>query len=230
MQIRRETLGSQIYELLRDRILSGELAGGARILQSALSEEMGISRIPVRDALQRLESDGLIVGDEIGRYTVVPFSVEDAEEIYAIRRRLEPFAIEMAAARMSEATLAELKALQAELTKAARERDLKRYTALNVSFHVAIYEASGMKRLVRMIRGLWRGVPQLTPIVLEGRITRSQREHDEIMKRLIARDGEGAARALERHIDNAGAELRRSIEAGRPSSPEAAEARREVRS
>ena len=57
MQLRRETLGSQIYDLLRDRILCGQLPGGARILQSALSEEMGISRIPIRDALQRLESD-----------------------------------------------------------------------------------------------------------------------------------------------------------------------------
>src|SRR5918996_3743806 len=189
MQIRRETLGSQIYDLLRDRILCGELPGGARILQSALSEEMGISRIPIRDALQRLESDGLIVGDELGRYTVVQFSAAETDEIYAIRRKLEPFAIEIAAQRMSDETIAELKALHAELTHAARERDLNRYTELNIQFHVAIYEASEMKRLVRIILGLWRGVPQLTPIVLEGRITRSQREHDEIMKRLIARDG-----------------------------------------
>jgi DNA-binding GntR family transcriptional regulator len=215
MQLRRETLGSQIYDLLRDRILYGQLPGGARILQSALSEEMGISRIPIRDALQRLESDGLIVGDEIGRYTVAQFSAAEAEEIYAIRRKLEPFAIEIAAQRMSDAAIADLKALHAELTHAARERDLHRYTELNIRFHLAIYAASGMKRLVRIIRGLWRGVPQLTPIVLEGRMSRSQREHDEIMKRLIARDGDGAARALECHIDNAGAELRRSMgEAG----------------
>jgi DNA-binding GntR family transcriptional regulator len=213
MQIRRETLGAQVYDLLRDRILRGELAGGERLIQTPLSEEMGISRIPVRDALKRLESDGLIVGDEIGRYTVVPFSVEDADEIYAIRGRLEPFAIEVAAQKMTGEAMAEIRRLYAELTSAARARDLHRYTDLNVRFHMAIYEASGMKRLVRMIRGLWRGVPPLTPIVLEGRITRSQKEHDEIMKKLLARDGTGAALALERHIANAGAELRRTIEA-----------------
>jgi DNA-binding GntR family transcriptional regulator len=217
MQIRRETLGSQMYDLLRDRILSGELPGGAHIAQSALSEEMGISRIPIRDALQRLESDGLVMGDEIGRYTVVPFTAEDAEEIYAIRRKLEPFAVEIAAAKLSDDGLGALKALHTELTRAARDRDLKRYTELNVQFHTAIYEASGMRRLVRIIRGLWRGVPQLTPIVLEGRITRSQREHDEILKRLFERDGPGAAAALERHIDNAGAELRRRMDDGASS-------------
>jgi len=229
MQIRRETLGSQMYDLLRDRILSGEIPGGAHIAQSTLSEEMGISRIPIRDALQRLESDGLVTGDEIGRYTVVPFTAEDAEEIYAIRRKLEPFAVEMAAGRLSDEVLATLKALHAELTQAARDRDLKRYTELNVQFHTAIYEASGMRRLVRIIRGLWRGVPQLTPIVLEGRITRSQREHDEILKRLVERDGPGAAAALERHIDNAGAELRRRMDDGASSGRSKAGSPREKR-
>ncbi len=184
---------------------------------------------PIRDALQRLESDGLVTGDEIGRYTVVPFTAEDAEEIYAIRRKLEPFAIEVAAGKLSDNVLAALKALHAELTQAARDRDLKRYTELNVQFHTAIYEASGMRRLVRIIRGLWRGVPQLTPIVLEGRITRSQREHDEILKRLFERDGPGAAAALERHIDNAGAELRRRMDDGiasRSPKPGSAKERR----
>ncbi len=214
MQIRRETLGSQMYDLLRDRILSGELPGGAHIAQSALSEELGISRIPIRDALQRLDSDGLVTGDDIGRYTVVPFTAEDADEIYAIRRKLEPFAIEVAAAKLTDGGLAALKALHAELNQAARDRDLKRYTDLNVQFHTAIYEASGMRRLVRIIRGLWRGVPQMTPIVLEGRITRSQREHDEVLKRLFERDGPGAAAALQRHIDNAGIELRRRMDDG----------------
>jgi DNA-binding GntR family transcriptional regulator len=203
-----------MYDLLRDRILSGELPGGAHIAQSALSEEMGISRIPIRDALQRLESDGLVTGDDIGRYTVVPFTAEDADEIYAIRRKLEPFAVEVAAGKLTDGGLAALKALHAELNQAARDRDLKRYTDLNVQFHTAIYEASGMRRLVRIIRGLWRGVPQMTPIVLEGRITRSQREHDEILKRLFERDGPGAAAALQRHIDNAGIELRRRMDDG----------------
>jgi DNA-binding GntR family transcriptional regulator len=213
VQLRRETLGAQVYELLRDRILRGEIAGGARLVQGPLSEELGISRIPIRDALKRLESDGLVVGDEIGRYTVVPFGPQDAHEIYAIRRRLEPLAIEMAAASITDETLAEIQALHAQLAAAAQSRDMGRYIELNVRFHMAIYEASGMRRLVRIIKGLWLGVPPLTPIMLEGRIKRSQREHEEIIKRLQARDAAGAAAALDRHIDNAGAELIETIAA-----------------
>jgi DNA-binding GntR family transcriptional regulator len=209
-RVRRETLGAQVYHLLRDRILRGEIAGGSRLIQGPLSEEIGTSRIPVRDALKRLESDGLVKCDETGRYSVVQFSTEDAEEVYAIRRRLEPFAVELAARAMTSEAMGEIKSLFNELNKAARRRQLEKYIEINTSFHMAIYEASGMVRLVRIIRGLYSGVPSLTPIVLEGRIVRSQEEHAEIVDRLSARDGAGAARAMDRHIENALAELQKS--------------------
>jgi DNA-binding GntR family transcriptional regulator len=141
----------------------------------------------------------------------VPFSAQDADEIYAIRRRLEPFAIERAAQAITGEALSDVKMLYEDLSKAARRRQLQRYTELNVKFHMTIYEASGMRRLVRIIRGLWLGVPPLTPIVLEGRISRSQKEHEEIVNRLAARDGAGAARALDRHIENAADELRETM-------------------
>jgi len=211
VQIRRETLGAQVYDLLRDRILRGEIAGGARLVQGPLSEEMGISRIPIRDALRRLESDGLVTGDEIGRYTVVPFELGDAHEIYAIRRRLEPLAVEAAAKAMTPETLADIRSLHEELTRAVRRRQLDRYLDLNFKFHMSIYEASGMRRLVRIIRGLWQGVPPLTPVVVEGRLRRSQKEHAEILKFLAAGDAAGAAESLDKHIENAAAELIASI-------------------
>jgi DNA-binding GntR family transcriptional regulator len=219
IRIRRETLGGQVYDLLRDRILRGEIPGGTRLAQSPISEEMGISRIPVRDALKRLENDGLVVSDEIGRYSVVPFTSQDAEEIYAIRRRLESLAIERAVKAMTADRMNEIESLFAELGRAAARQELSRFTELNVSFHMTIYEASGMRRLVRMIRGLWLGVPPLTPMVLEGRTERSQSEHGEIIDRLRARDAAGAAGALDRHIANAGAELRGTIDATWGSKP-----------
>jgi DNA-binding GntR family transcriptional regulator len=212
MQLHRETLGAQVYHLLRDRILRGEIAGGARLTQTPLSEEMGISRIPIRDALKRLESDGLVVGDEIGRYTVVSFTASEADEIYSIRRRLEPLAIELAATAISPEAMSNVESLYADLGKAVRKRQVDLFTELNAKFHMAIYEASGMRRLVRIIRSLWLGVPPFAPIVLEGRVSRSQKEHEQIMDRLLKRDGEGAALALDRHIENASAELLRTLQ------------------
>jgi DNA-binding GntR family transcriptional regulator len=227
LPIRRETLGAQVYHLLRDRILRGEFPDGSRLTQGPLSEEIGTSRIPIRDALRRLESDGLVVCDDTGRYTVVQFGAEDAYEVYAIRRRLEPFAVGKAVEAMTAEAMSDIESLFAELSKAARLRQLDRYIETNINFHMAIYETSGMGRLVRIIRGLYIGVPPLTPIVLEGRIARSQQEHKEIMERLAARDAAGAASAMDRHIENAGAELRKSLdETGDDGPPQAATGRR----
>ena len=127
VRLRRETLGTQVYHLLRDRILRGEIAGGSRLIQGPLAEEIGTSRIPVRDALKRLESDGLVMCDETGRYSVVQFGPEDAEEVYAIRRKLEPFAVEVAAKSMTSEAMGEIKSLFNELSGAARRRQLEKY-------------------------------------------------------------------------------------------------------
>lgn len=226
MQLRRETLGSQVYDLLRGRILRGELPGGARLAQGPLSEEIGTSRVPIRDALKRLESEGLIVSNESGRYTVVRFGMEDVDEVYAIRRRLEPFAVELAVPAMTPQAMERIEVLFGELAKAARRRQLGRYSEINVDFHMAIYAASGMTRLARVIRSLYVGVFPLTPMMLEGRIVRSQEEHAAIMERLLARDAAGAARAMDRHIENACAELRQSMTASGEPTPPAGTARR----
>lgn len=89
-QVRRLTFGGQLFELLRLRILSGEMAAGTRVILDEVAAELGVSRISARDALKRLESEGLLQSDEMGRYTVASFSSDDAVEVYAIRQRLEP--------------------------------------------------------------------------------------------------------------------------------------------
>jgi DNA-binding GntR family transcriptional regulator len=142
--------------------------------------------------------------DETGRYSVVQFSTEDAEEVYAIRRQLEPFAVELAAKAMTPEAMGEIKLLFNELSKAARRRQLEKYIGINTSFHMAIYEASGMVRLVRIIRGLYSGVTSLTPIRLEGRVVLSREELAEVVDRLEAVDGAGAARDGPSYRERAG--------------------------
>jgi DNA-binding GntR family transcriptional regulator len=176
-------------------------------VQGELAAEMGVSRLPVRDALKRLEAEGLIEGDELGRYTVIPFTLADAVEVYAIRRRLEPLAGAMAAERASAGELAAVSALLEQMGRIARQGRPKLYVEINTRFHMAIYEASGARRLLRMIRMLWSGIPPLTPIALGERMRNSHREHEAIVERLLARDAEGVAAALERHIANAEHEL-----------------------
>jgi DNA-binding GntR family transcriptional regulator len=142
-------------------------------------------------------------GDEVGRYTVASFSSGDAAEVYAIRRRLEPLAGSRAASRATYVELAQIGRLLEEMELAGKKRDASAYVELNRHFHMAIYEASRAPRLVRMIRTLWSGVIIFTPISVTERIPHSNQEHRALLDRLLARDAEGVAAALERHIANA---------------------------
>jgi DNA-binding GntR family transcriptional regulator len=219
-QVRRLTLGGQLFEVLRLRILSGEMSAGSRVIQDEVAGEFGVSRIPTRDALKRLESEGLLRGDEIGRYTVASLSSDDAVEVYAIRRRLEPLAGSLAASRATDVELAQIGRLLEETERAGKKRDASAYVELNRHFHMAIYEASRAPRLVRMIRTLWSGVIIFTPISAPKRIPHSNQEHRALFDRLLARDAEGVAAALERHVANAEKEYFFTIrkQARKPSS------------
>lgn len=201
--LRRDTLGEQIYTLLQRRILAGEIPPGRRLAQGPIAAGMGVSRIPVRDALRRLAADGLVEGDSVGRFTVAAFTSDDASEVYAIRRRLETLAIERAAARISAATLAALETLLGAMNAAVSAGNAVDYVGLNLRFHQTIYEASNAARLTRLIRTCWVGIPMLTPLVLPGRLAQSNAEHRAIVARLRLHDVKGAARALDRHICNA---------------------------
>src|ERR1700724_2015413 len=90
--IQRETLETKVYQALRAAIIEGHLARGERLVQDDLPTQFGPSRIPVRDALKRLETEGLVTVDERGSYIVSYFGSEDVEEIYGLRLLLEPYA------------------------------------------------------------------------------------------------------------------------------------------
>lgn len=221
MQIRRGLpLGEQIFELLRRGIGTGEIAGGTRLVQGELAERLGTSRIPVRDALKRLEAEGLLTSDRFSRYTVLSLTVEDATEIYVIRHRLETLAVSLAAERATVAQLAELRDLFGQMGAAVRDDAADRYVDLNTRFHALVSEASCAPRLQRLVRGLWVGLPPLTPIAVRGRMRNSHVEHEAILACLEARDSAGVGAAMGQHIDNAHREFIATLRtAGRAEAP-----------
>lgn len=208
VRLRRETLDVQVFQWLRDQILSGKLEAGTRLVQSELAKQLGTSRIPVRDALRGLAADGLlVVGDDRGTFTVVGLEVEDVEEIYEIRLRLEGLATRRAVQRMSDAERRALRELFQKMERVARLGDAQRYGELDYEFHLAVYEASHSRRLTRAIVGLSSGLPPLAPISIPGRLVEAHREHGAILEALEARDPEAAEAAAERHVRRAGAGL-----------------------
>lgn len=196
--ITRDTIEDQIYRSLRNGLLEGRYAEGERMVQRAIAERMGTSRIPVRDALKRLEVDGLLAKDENGSYYCKPFGAEDLEEIYELRMLLEPLALRKALPHMDAETLGYLRELLTAMDDSVAAKDADRYVDLNREFHMTLYEASHQPRLIQMIKGLWSG----RPLFIAGDLgqTKSAGEHYDIMKAIEAQDGERAAALLHEHV------------------------------
>jgi DNA-binding GntR family transcriptional regulator len=201
--IKKETLEMQVYQELRSAIIERRLARGERLVQDVLAAQFGTSRIPVRDALKRLEADGLAVTDERGSYIVSVFGGDDVEEVYGLRRLLEPHAARAAMRHLSDGDLQYLEDIEREMREAADAQDVERYVRLNQGFHTALYELSGQRRLVAMIQSLWSGLLPLTPLAVPGQLARSVSEHRELLQALRAGKYAHAEALIRAHIDHA---------------------------
>ena len=196
--ITRDTVEAQIYRSLRQDILAGVYQEGERMVQRTLAERMGTSRIPVRDALKRLEVDGLLAKDDNGSYYCKRFGVDDLEEVYTLRMLLEPHALRLAMRRLDADALGYLRELLAAMDQAVAAKDQDRYLDLNREFHMTLYEASGQPRLMQIIKGLWSG----RPLFVAGDLghTRSAGEHHAIFAAIEEGDADLASRLLHDHV------------------------------
>jgi len=201
--VRRETLETQVYEALRKAIIEGHLARAERLVQDDLATQFGTSRIPVRDALKRLETEGLVALDERGSYVVSYFGSEDVEEIYGLRLLLEPYAAGKALDCMMASDLEELENIAQEMKEAAALKDIERYVQLNQTFHLSLYELSRQRRLVRIIQSLWSGLMPLTPMAVPGQLERSTGEHEAILRALQERQRDTLEALMRDHIRHA---------------------------
>lgn len=144
---------------LRAEIVSGQLPSGSRLAEAAVAQRLGVSRVPVREALVLLEREGLVEFTPTGRALVKALSPRDFEELYVLRLTLEPVAARLAAPVLK----ADSRRLEKNLAATRRARSLREVTTLDLEFHEMILEASGNRRLLtlwRSLRGeleLWLG-------------------------------------------------------------------------
>lgn len=195
------------YESLRQMILSGEAAAGARLGEAELAETLGLSRTPVREALQRLGADGLVEVLPHRGARVVQWSRADLEEIFELRALLEPYAAARAARlRPDAAVLAELTALCDAME---RSDDLAEVARLNSAFHGAVIAASGNRRLPALLTSVMHA-----PLIVgtfrrydAAALSRSMNHHRELVAALTAGDPEWAESVMRAHIRAASSEL-----------------------
>jgi DNA-binding GntR family transcriptional regulator len=201
MSIVVRTLSERVFEIVREQIVTGKLGTDAPIRQDALAAELGVSKIPLREALARLEQEGLLTSQANRGFFVQPMSAAQAEEIYALRLAIEPAAAAHAATRADEG--ADAAAIDAfERLDRAASTDLPQVAVRNREFHVALVRPGGRLLTTQMVERLSILSERYVVAHLEpaGRESRAHREHRALLDAFLARDGATLERLLAAHI------------------------------
>jgi DNA-binding GntR family transcriptional regulator len=199
------TKNAYAYEEVRQRILAGTLEPGLPLAQSQLAAELGVSLTPMREALRRLDAEGLVYIDAHKNARVATLSATEAKHLFEVRERMDPMAAALAAERRTDSDIARLKEAAAQLRPLADESDLDALTA-HREFHRAIYTASHNELLINLLEGLWDKADRYRQVGLKVRKDsaadrrRVDREHAGIMKAVIAGDAAGAERQMLQHV------------------------------
>lgn len=188
---------------LRRAIVSGQLPPGSPIRQDALADRLGVSRVPLREALKILEGEGQVTYRPHRGYFVADLSLSDLQEVYRIRQLLEAEAARHAIDRMTDEDVKRLTEAQRDVDDAGAASDIVKMTAANRRFHFTLMEASGMPRLLRLIRILWDATDAYRSIYYNDERNRQRvgRQHDVIVSAVRSRDVEQVIRTLDEHRD-----------------------------
>jgi len=207
-QFRRPpTAQEAVLNELRRAIARGEMAPGSAIPQAAVAQRLGVSRVPVREALKILEGEGHVTYAAHKGYTVTELDAAELLEIYRIRGLLERHAVKLAGSELNDKLAARLEALIEEMERCSEAEDLGGLSEANRAFHFLIYEASGGSHLVRLIRQLWDASDPYRTVYFGGAENRKslQTEHRQIAAAVADGDAERVADLLEQHRDHASA-------------------------
>ncbi|MFD1910972.1 GntR family transcriptional regulator [Halodurantibacterium flavum] len=214
---------SRIRQSLETAILSGDYLPGARLDPEALARSFGCSRTPIRDALQQLESSGLVqVQPKCGTF-VTQWSVEELAERFEVMAEVEASCARLAARRISEAELADFTAAHEGCVAAAQTGDVEDYYLANTRFHRCLYMATHNRFLVDEATRLHRMLQPYRRLQLRGRnrIAGSLAEHEAILTAVGRGDAEGAGQATHTHIIVQGDRFHDLIAAIRDAAPTA---------
>ncbi|MHA6345647.1 GntR family transcriptional regulator [Roseivivax sp. CAU 1761] len=197
-----EGQGQQTYRRLLDEIRQGRLTSGDRLREIELSERLGVSRTPVREAIRQLEADGLITHVPRQGATIRALDYAEVMELYEMRAVLEGTAARLAARAASALEIEELAALNDELAGLGTD---PRAVELNRQFHAALLDAAKNRFLARSMQSLQRALMILGPTTLTepDRAAAAVTEHRAVLEALAARDGAAAEAAMRAHIEAA---------------------------
>lgn len=192
---------AKITEVLRTRILNGELRPGARIRQEVIAAEFGVSRIPIRESLRILEAAGLITIVASSGAWVASMNLAELQETYLIRERLEPLLLGMAVPLHTKESITRLRELNREVRESS---SVDEFVDLDRKFHQATFEGPSAENLRMMVDRLWNSTQHyrraFMQLVWDDGIRETFMEHDLIVKAIADHDVRSAEDLMEMHI------------------------------
>jgi DNA-binding GntR family transcriptional regulator len=194
------TKAKAVYIETRTRILKGTLAPGSAVNQETLAADLGVSITPLREALRRLEMEGLIRLEAHRTMIITPLTSQELDEMYAIRTELDPFAAGLAAANASESQLELIERLARQKTATDPVLQLER----NRGFHRAVYSSCGNGALIGLLDQLWDRTDRYRLVLIREELiegSTSRQEHIDMADAVSTRRGDLAARLMRAHIE-----------------------------
>ena len=193
-----------VFNTLRQAILKGELEPGERLLEVQLADRLGVSRTPIREAIRKLELEGLVKMVPRKGAEVASISEKSLRDVLEVRRALEELAMTLACQRITGEEVTRLRRANHAFSEAARKKNLIDMTERDVDFHEVIYQATGNQRLVQIINNLREQMYRYRLEYIKDEAKRAvlTQEHELIIQALASRDLEAGKEAVRRHIDN----------------------------
>lgn len=203
--LKHKTMASAAAEEIRNRILSGTYPPGFQLKQDGLAGDLGISRIPIREALVQLESEGLLKILPHRGAVVVELTADEIEELFNMRLLLEPFLFERSAPLLTKDDFKALQEIQARYASSINQREIDVWNELNTEFHLTLYRHARSPRIVQIVQKLLVECDRHTRIQLSaihGNRERAVAEHAELLHLCEQGAFDEGARLMYQHIDH----------------------------
>lgn len=193
-----------VFNTLRQAILTGDLKPGERLMEIHLADKLGVSRTPIREAIHKLELEGLVTIIPRRGAEVAQITEKSMNDVLEVRRALDALCAELACDRISEKELDDLKAACDHFELTTHTRDLKKIAQADVALHDIIVQATGNRRLIQLINNLSEQMYRyrFEYIKDNSRHEMLVEEHRIIYQSIVRKDKETAAAAARTHIDN----------------------------
>ena len=192
-----------VFNTLRSAIITGELSPGERLMEIKLANELGVSRTPVREALRKLEREGLVITTARKGAEVAPINEKDLKEVLEIRKSLESLACQIASQKITPAQTEELAAMNSLIAQAIEANDTESITQVDIEFHEIIYTVTENQRLIDMLHQLKEHILRYRLQYIKDMKNKKNivDEHNKIISALENHNARSARREIERHIE-----------------------------